>query len=80
MQLFLRQLAGLGVSQVISGHSLDEILPLADRVLVLREGRSAYCEDIATFRSQMTCDGLPSPAFKNLLLGAAPAVSESQSS
>jgi ABC-2 type transport system ATP-binding protein len=72
MQTLLRQLTGLGVSQVISSHSLEDILPLADKIMVLREGHVLFYDDLAVFRQRTAAaDGQPHLAFRAILDSAA---------
>jgi ABC-2 type transport system ATP-binding protein len=72
MQTLLRQLTGLGVSQVISSHSLEDILPLASKIMVLREGQVLFFDDIAVFRERTAAaNGQPHLAFRAILEGSA---------
>jgi len=34
---FLRKMAVQGVSQIISSHAIDDLLPLTDQIMILRE-------------------------------------------
>jgi ABC-2 type transport system ATP-binding protein len=52
MQVLLRQLSGLGVCQVISSHSLEDLQPLAGKIMVLHDGRMIFNGDMASFRQK----------------------------
>jgi ABC-2 type transport system ATP-binding protein len=72
MQLFLKQLASLGVSQIISGHSLEDLLPLADQIMVLRGGQTVFYDDVGVFRQWMAdASGQASLAFRSMINGKA---------
>lgn len=42
MRKVLARLSGAGVSQIISSHHVDDLLPLLDQIMVLRDGRLLY--------------------------------------
>ena len=42
MRQVLARLAVAGVCQIISGHHVDDLLPLLDQIMILRDGRLLY--------------------------------------
>jgi len=46
MITYLRELAQAGVTQIISGHSAEQLTPLVDTVMLLRKGQVVYWGDV----------------------------------
>ncbi|NLV51507.1 MAG: ABC transporter ATP-binding protein [Clostridiales bacterium] len=56
----------LGVTQILSGHSPEALLPLISRVMVLSAGRTVFFGDTASFLDQAE-DGNAGRALKKVL-------------
>lgn len=46
---YLRSLSQQGVTQIISGHSVSQLLPLTDKLMVMRNGQVLFFGDRAAF-------------------------------
>jgi ABC-2 type transport system ATP-binding protein len=72
MQDFLKHLAVLGVSQIISGHSMEDLLPLSDKIMVLSSGQVHFYDDAAVFRRMASdADGQVFQACRAILNASA---------
>ena len=40
---YLKALAGRGVTQLMASHHVDELLPLADEILIMKDGEVRFC-------------------------------------
>ena len=79
MQALLQRLASQGISQVISSHSLEDLLPLADQIMVLRGGKILFYDELAVFRQRTAAaDGQAHLAMKVILNGATARQKEDQ--
>jgi len=68
---FLRQMAGQGVSQIISSHAIDDLLPMIDQIMILREGYVLFYgsrEDFLARAGQLD----PQQALRAILTGQLP--------
>jgi ABC-2 type transport system ATP-binding protein len=70
IEALLLRLASQGVSQIISGHHPDQILKLADQLLVLKQGRLVFSGGKDTFIRQAPGGG--SALTLNTMLREAP--------
>lgn len=71
MQAFLKALARQGVSQIISGHAAEQLLPLVDQVMIMREGHVLYYDDLDAFMKIAGSDSAQM-AIKSILSGDTP--------
>lgn len=67
----LSDMADRGVTQMISGHSPDMLMPLIDRVMVLSNGHVAFLGEKEDFMKRAN-GGSAADALRNVLGGVAP--------
>ena len=68
---FLKKMTGLGVSQIISSHAIEDLLPLTDQIMILREGCVLFYgsrEDFLIRSGQLE----PQQALRAILTGSLP--------